>query len=59
MTDAEFDLAKQMRIAEAHRRIAMKLGDERVMREHLVSAWAVGFGLAFIIGGLALAMELI
>lgn len=58
--DERFDLAKQLRVAERNKRIAMKLGNARVRRERrLVSFWAVALGIALIAGGLALAMEML
>lgn len=61
MTDDErFDLAKQMRIAETHRRVSQRLGDERVKRQR---NWAlvrfVALGIALIAAGLALTMTLV
>lgn len=51
--DAAFDLAKQLRIAARNRRIAQKLGDERVARQKALTCWGVGFGIAAIMAGLA------
>lgn len=52
--DAAFDLAKQLRIAARDRRIAQKMGAERIRRQRHLACWGIALGIAFILAGLAL-----
>lgn len=56
--DHRFDLAKQLRIAARNKRVAQRLGDERVRRHRVATCWGVALAIAIIMGGLSAAIQL-
>lgn len=55
---SDYDLAKQIRIAERNKLLVTRLGEERTLREKRFPLWAVGLGVAFVLSGLALAVNM-
>lgn len=55
--DEQFDLAKQIRIAERNKRYAMRLGNERLLRDYRFRYWGVMLAVACICAVLAMAIS--
>lgn len=57
MTDEDFDLAKQIRIAERNKRIAERMALERTRSYRVAAFWGVVAAISTIALGLYVAMQ--